>query len=45
MLLSCMAFLENVLLADDTFAKSLVDFVPKITKVHKTILMEQSAEY
>jgi hypothetical protein len=41
-LLSCMAFLENVVQLDESFAPQLVDLVPKIARAYRLISQEHN---
>jgi AP-1 complex subunit gamma-1 len=44
-LLSCMAFLENVMQIDESYAGQLVELVPKISRAYRLIAQEHNAEY
>lgn len=40
-----MAFLENAIQADESFANNLIELVPKIARAYRLIAQEHNAEY
>lgn len=44
-LLSCLAFLENVMQIDESYSQQLVELVPKIARAYRMIAQDHNAEY